>query len=308
MNLFPKLRKKLQNSTGSYNATPLSNSIIGIGNTTSAPRTTRNTPTNNLTFANNTMYNNGRAVGSAVTGNTRSTRTTPTLAANPVTRVQASNTMTTPSLTPPTPRTQVPLPAMTTTFSEPAVPVPQMYNDPNGFYTSEDRYNRGNIDRFVSNSQDDWDRYLTNAGIQFQDDRYKLDEDAANTGNLFGGARVKRRNKLQDSYNRDIEGKRAKVIQAIQNNLSDYEYQFGSDNTPSVSLANGNVNALSPVPQLVRSNSQVYSPSNDFYGTMNTTRDINEFIRNLTGQGFVRNTTRLPGYYTPNGGYQTRGY
>lgn len=282
--ILQTIRNNIRGSRGNYNATALSDAMLGMGG-----------------FRNNTPIGPTRPTPNQTVGTV-----TPRNPASPTVRAAQTNTQVTPrTLTTPTNTspTLAPMPAMNTTFTGQAVPVPQMYNDPSGAYASEDRYNRNNLDRFISGSQDEWNRYLTDAGIQFADDRYKLDEYAAGSGNLFGGARVKRRNKLQDSYNRDIAGKRAKLVRAIEDNLSNYEYQYGSDNTPSVSLANGNANALNPNPEITRSSSRVYRPRNGYYGTLNTARDVNEFIRNLTGQNYVRNSTRLPGYYTPNGGY-----
>jgi hypothetical protein len=305
MELFPKLKRKLQSTTKSYNATPLSNALLGI----SSP-TTRSTPRNNLTFANNTMYNNGTAVGSAVTGNTRTVSPVPTVSTPRV----VNTTPTVPNYQTPAPVPQAPqspqAPQLTGNFILDQYDNPDMFAQTN-YQDQVDRYNtmigpyydqliKYNQDQFsntLEGQQNDFNNYLAQSEANLASDRNKLDVDSGKNNYAFSeGIRNNQRGKLQDSYNRDINGKRQQLQTSIANQAGQLEYQIGEGNMNNFNfnLANGTANAMSNTPSLVRSTNRVYTPRG-YTGTLNDERNFNaqEMAYPAYGYGLTRNNRGL---------------
>ena len=137
----------------------------------------------------------------------------------------------------------------------------------------------------MAQKQADYQDYLINSGQQFEADKSKSDQQAANQGVLFSGSRVQREQKLERAYTQDQESYKNRIGSSIGTTARNFQYDYGDEaaeglskyynlggNTYNAKTAQGGVtqNALS----------SAYNPSQfDFQGTRNTERSANSNTR-----------------------------
>ena len=81
----------------------------------------------------------------------------------------------------------------------------------------------------LAGQQADYQDYLINSGQQFEADKNKSDQSAANQGVLFSGGRVQREKNLQRAYTQDQSSAQRKIGSAIGNTARDFQYKYGND-------------------------------------------------------------------------------
>lgn len=130
----------------------------------------------------------------------------------------------------------------------------------------------------LAQKQADYQQYLLNSGQQFEQDKTKADETAADRGVLFSGSRAQKQKNLERAYRQDQEYNRNNLSRDIASTARDFQYKYGDKasrglkeyyklggNTFDANVARGGVGSMGL--------SQVYNPRDfDFQGTINTER------------------------------------
>ncbi len=137
----------------------------------------------------------------------------------------------------------------------------------------------------MAQDQADYQNYLVNAGQSFESDKIKSDQQAANKGVLFSGARVQKEKNLAKAYSQDEAYNKSKYAGSIGKTASDFQYDYGNKaaeglnkyynlggNTYNPKVARGGVNSTNL--------SSIYSPSKyNFQGARNTERSSESNVR-----------------------------
>ena len=130
------------------------------------------------------------------------------------------------------------------------------------YYDEFANYQKQQFDDKVKFDNDQFNNYLETQQANLQTDRNKQDVNAGRNGFAFSeGLRNTQRTKLQDSYNRDINGRRQQLAYGINSAANDLEYQLGSNAIKNMNfnLGTGQADAMSYSPSLIRGNNKVYS-------------------------------------------------
>jgi hypothetical protein len=153
------------------------------------------------------------------------------------------------------------------------------------FYEAQQANDKAQAENALAQKQADYQDYLLASGEQFQTDKTKLDQSAADTGMLFSTARNQKEQKLQQSYQQDQASKLGSYGRDVANTAQNYQYQYGNDaasglsqyynagsNTYNPSVATGGVTTGGL--------SSIYNPSQfNFQGTQNVARKTAAQIR-----------------------------
>ena len=123
----------------------------------------------------------------------------------------------------------------------------------------------------------DYQSFLKTQGENFQGDKSKLDQNAADQGVLFSGSRAQKERQLQDSYTRAGQEKKANVASNIGDTARNFGYKYGDiaagglgsffnlgGNTYNANKASGGVGSTGI--------SSVYNTNNGFQGTIKNTQ------------------------------------
>lgn len=130
----------------------------------------------------------------------------------------------------------------------------------------------------LAQKQADYQNYLLTSGQDFEADKVKADQNAANSGVLFSGGRVQKEKNLERAYAQEQASKMGAYSRDIANTARDFQYKYGESptkkmsdyfklggNTYNANVAQGGVGSTGL--------SSVYKPSQyDFQGTKNVER------------------------------------
>lgn len=147
----------------------------------------------------------------------------------------------------------------------------------NPYYTALETKDTQDTESALAAKQREYQSFLSTQGENFQADKTALDQDAANKGVLFSGARVQKERQLQDSYNRANTEKRASVGASIGDTARDFGYKYGDQaaqglgsffnlgaNTYNANKATGGVGTSGL--------SSIYNANQGFQGTTRNTQ------------------------------------
>lgn len=81
----------------------------------------------------------------------------------------------------------------------------------------------------LAKKQADFQDYLLRSGQQFEEDKMRADQSAADRGVLFSGSRVQREQKLQRAYEQDQATQLRNMQSAIGSTARDFQYQYGNE-------------------------------------------------------------------------------
>lgn len=128
----------------------------------------------------------------------------------------------------------------------------------------------------LAGKQAEYQNFLNTSAQNFQQDKSTLDQNAANQGVLFSGARVQKEQNLKNTYLNDQAYKQGIMSRDISNTANDFQYKYGNN------AANGlsqyyNLGSNSYNPNVATGGatsnglSAVYNPNNyNYQGTQNT--------------------------------------
>ena len=153
------------------------------------------------------------------------------------------------------------------------------------YYEALQKKEQADVEANMAQKQADYQDYLINAGQAFEADKTDSDQQAANSGILFSGARVQKEKNLQRAYEQDQASKFGSVARNIGRDAADFQYKYGNEaasglnkyyglgsNTFNTKVARGGVNTSAI--------SNIYNPANyNFQGTINTERKANANTR-----------------------------
>lgn len=154
----------------------------------------------------------------------------------------------------------------------------------------------------MAQQQANYQDYLIDSGAQFETDKATADQNAADSGVLFSGARVQKEKNLKNTYNQDQASAKNTVSNNIGSLANDYQYKYGADSAKGLSSyynLGGNTYNSSTARNGVGSSSlsSVYSPDNYNYGgtriaerTSNAQQRAADYLKNkenkLLGTGY----------------------
>jgi len=145
--------------------------------------------------------------------------------------------------------------------------------DNEAYYKALQEKETADTEASLAQKQADYQNYLLTSGQNFEADKVKADQNAANSGVLFSGGRIQKEKNLERAYAQEQAYKMATNSRDIANTARDFQYQYGekaakglSDyyklggNTYNANVAQGGVGSTGL--------SSVYKPSQyDFKGT-----------------------------------------
>lgn len=144
----------------------------------------------------------------------------------------------------------------------------------------------------------DYSAFLQNEEANLGQDTQALDENNANTGTLFGTARVQQRSNLAQKYNNEISGKERENTYNLTGLGNDLESRYGTDAANSADFnvpGAGTVNPLS-LKYNNGTNRSAYKPAGGVYGSDNTQYQNNLKVRyNLLKNGSRGDLGSIPG-------------
>lgn len=128
----------------------------------------------------------------------------------------------------------------------------------------------------LDQKQRDYQSFLKTQGENFQTEKTKLDQSAADRGVLFSGGRVQKEKQLQESYNRAGQEKMASVGADIGNTARDFGYRYGDQAAQGLgsffNLGGNTYNAKKATGGVGTSGlSSVYNANQGFQGTIKNT-------------------------------------
>lgn len=167
------------------------------------------------------------------------------------------------------------------------------------YYDELIKYKKSQFEDFANSQRASFDNYLQGQEANLQTDRNKLDVDAGKNNYAFSeGIRNNQRTKLQESYNRDINAKRAAMEYSLGSQARDLEYDIGKSNMGGLNmrLGTGSANAMDYNPSISRGTSRFYRNSG-YAGRIPTERDM--YTRGLaTGSYGYSKNSQYPGFAT----------
>lgn len=142
-------------------------------------------------------------------------------------------------------------------------------------FKAEQTYDTSRVADSLANDQRDFNSFQKTEADQFGRDKNVLDQNAADSGVLFSGARIQKQNDLRTSYSDREAGARGQVADRARNTARDYQYQYGDAaagnlsryyKLPEASTFNAGVTGGKVTPNKVLSS--VYNPKEfNFQGT-----------------------------------------
>ena len=103
------------------------------------------------------------------------------------------------------------------------------------YYAAETQKDTQDAESSMAKSQADYQNYLQTAGQNFQADKTKQDQTAADNGVLFSGGRAQKLQTLQNTYATDNASKLSDLTSNIGNTARDYQYKYGNQNANNLS-------------------------------------------------------------------------
>lgn len=103
------------------------------------------------------------------------------------------------------------------------------------FYDQQKAKETADTEAALAQKQADYQDYLLSSGEKFQQDKSTLDQNAANQGVLFSGARSQKEKALQTAYERDQASRLGSYGRDIASTAQDYQYKYGNDAANSLS-------------------------------------------------------------------------
>lgn len=103
------------------------------------------------------------------------------------------------------------------------------------YYAAETQKDTQDAESAMAKSQTDYQTYLQTAGQNFQADKTKQDQEAADKGVLFSGGRAQKLQNLQSAYQTDNASKLSDLTSNIGNTARDYQYNYGDKNANNLS-------------------------------------------------------------------------
>jgi peptidoglycan hydrolase-like protein with peptidoglycan-binding domain len=141
------------------------------------------------------------------------------------------------------------------------------------YYTQLKEKETADAESTLAQQQADYQNYLATSATDFAEDKTASDQNAANTGVLFSGARVQKEQSMKNKYDQDQAYKQQAVGRNIADTARDYQYKYGNDAASGLSQyykLGGNTYNPNVATGGVSSNnlSSIYNPSqNNFAGT-----------------------------------------
>ena len=96
------------------------------------------------------------------------------------------------------------------------------------YYDSLKSKETADIESALAQKQADYQDYLIKSGREFQTDKTKLDQTAADQGVLFSGMRKQKEQSLQNTYEQDQTSTLGTYGRDIGNTARDYQYAYGN--------------------------------------------------------------------------------
>jgi hypothetical protein len=122
--------------------------------------------------------------------------------------------------------------------------------DVNPYYQAQQAKETADTQAALKQKQLDYQNYQATSGAQFEADKAKQDQSAADSGVLFSGGRAQKLATLQNAYTQDQDYKRASTENAIGNTMRDFQYKYGNENANKLSdvykLGGNTYNAQTP--------------------------------------------------------------
>jgi hypothetical protein len=103
------------------------------------------------------------------------------------------------------------------------------------YYAAETQKDTQDAEASMAKSQADYQNYLQTSGQNFQADKIKQDQNAADQGVLFSGGRKQKEQNLQNAYSTDNASKLADLTANVGNAARDYQYKYGNSNANNLS-------------------------------------------------------------------------
>lgn len=103
------------------------------------------------------------------------------------------------------------------------------------YYKAETQKDTQDAEAAMAKSQADYQNYLQTAGQNFQADKTKQDQSAADQGVLFSGGRAQKLQNLQNAYQTEGANKLSDLTSSVGNTARDYQYKYGNQNANNLS-------------------------------------------------------------------------
>lgn len=159
------------------------------------------------------------------------------------------------------------------------------YEDNRLYYEAMQAKETADAEAKMARDQADYQNYLLTSGQNFEAEKSKADQSAANQGILFSGSRLQKEKNLARDYEQEQAYNRNKVADSLSSTARDFQYKYGNEAANSLNkYYNLGGNTFNPHVATggVKSSglSSVYSPSTyNFQGTTNTERASQANIR-----------------------------
>jgi len=98
-------------------------------------------------------------------------------------------------------------------------------------FQAEQAKDTADVEASLRQNQNEYNNYLATSGANFEADKAKLDQNAADRGVLFSGGRTQKESNLKSSYERADQAKLNAFTTETGNTARDYQYKYG--NTPA---------------------------------------------------------------------------
>jgi hypothetical protein len=110
----------------------------------------------------------------------------------------------------------------------------QAEDDNKLYYEALQSKDKADTEAQLAQKQADYQNYLLTSGQQFQEDKGKLDQTAADQGVLFSGMRKQKEQNLQKQYEQEQNYKLGSYGRDIGQTARDYQYAYGNDSANSL--------------------------------------------------------------------------
>lgn len=94
-------------------------------------------------------------------------------------------------------------------------------------YEAQETYDRAVVSDALENDVEDYGQFQRDEGIAFQGEKTALDQNAADSGVLFSGARIQKQNDLRTKYQNREADTRGRLADSLTTRGRDYQYQYG---------------------------------------------------------------------------------
>jgi len=96
-------------------------------------------------------------------------------------------------------------------------------------YQAEQAKNYADTETSLKDKQDAYNNYLATSGANFEADKAKLDQNAADKGVLFSGGRSQKETNLKSSYERADQAKLSGLTSDVGTVSRDFQYKYGNN-------------------------------------------------------------------------------